>query len=74
MVEIKHSNLIVTHTREFCPELMEKVGKRMKNVKSTVQTACLPWLDDEKVKTKACTAENPKNSRHMDFQSIALPA
>ncbi len=49
MAELKHSNLIVTDTKELPPEVVAKARERMKNTKSTVEATRLLWLDDEMV-------------------------
>lgn len=50
MAELKNAKYIVYDTKQFPPELVEKIRERRKNIKSTIKSTRMLWMDDDMVK------------------------
>lgn len=50
MAELKNAKYIVYDTKPFPPELVEKMRERRKDIKSTIKSTRMLWMDDTMVK------------------------
>jgi hypothetical protein len=50
MAELKNAKYIVYDTKPFPPEMVGKIKDRQKDIKSTIKSTRMLWMDDDMVK------------------------